>query len=226
MSAPSYVGVGAIAQAQNAVSVSWPSGHRPRDLGLLVIECSGLDDTANPEGWTHVAGSPLVDVASTAGSKFQVLWKRASSSAEAAVALPDLGDHTLACIAVFRGGPAGGDPFSAVTTSIKATASLTAGTPALTTTVPNTLVIGLISRPNDSGSAIFSVRHLALSAFAERFEAGTTQGNGGGFGLWTGIRATPGSGGGTGSGGFQSTSTTNCSYSLALPPERRITRIG
>lgn len=226
MSAPSYVGAGAIAQGAGAVSVAWPAGHRPRDLGLLVIECSGLDDTANPEGWSHVAGSPLVDVASTAGSKFQVLWKRATSSAEAAVALPDLGDHTLACIAVFLGGPAGGDPFSAVTTSIKATASLTAGSPAITTAVPNSMVIGLISRPNDSASAIFSVSNLALSAFTERFEAGTTQGNGGGFGLWTGIRAVAGAGGGTGSGGFQSTSTTNCSYSLALPPERRISRIG
>jgi hypothetical protein len=204
--------------------VSWPSGHRARDLGLLVIECSGLDATANPSGWSHVAGSPLVDVASTAGSKFQVLWKRASSSAEAAVALPDLGDHTLACIAVFRGGPAGGEPFSAVTTSLKSNASGFAGTPAITTAAANTLVLGLISRPNDSASAIFSVTNVALSSMVERFEVGTTQGDGGGFGLWSGLRVTPGEVGG--SGGFQSLLTTNCCYSLALPPERRITRIG
>lgn len=226
MAAPVYVGAGAIAQGVDGVSVAWPAGHRLRDLGLLVIECSGLDSTANPSGWSHVPGSPLVDGASVAGSTFQVLWKRAGSSAEVAVVLPNLGDHTLACIAVFRGGPAGGEPFSAVTTAIKAAASGFAGTPAITTTVPNTLVIGLISRPNDSASAAFSVTNLALSGMTERLDVGTSLGDGGGFGLWTGVRTTPGIGGGTGSGGFQTVSTTNCSYALALPPERRITRIG
>jgi hypothetical protein len=224
MAVPVYVGAGAIAQAQNAVSVAWPAGHRPRDLALLLIECSGLDATANPSGWSHVAGSPLVDVASTAGSKFQLLWKRATSSAEAAVSLPDLGDHTLACITVLRGGPPGGDPFSAVTTLLKTSASGFASTPAIVTTVPNTLVVSLISRPNDSATAIFSLTNVDLTAVVERFDTGTTQGDGGGFALWSATRAVPGSVGV--SGGFQNTVTTNCAYTLAMPPERRVTRIG
>lgn len=175
MSASVYVGVSAISRGTTTASVAWPAGHRPRDLALLLIECSSLHSTAKPRGWSHVAGSPLVEVASAAGSKFQLLWKRASSSAEAALSLPDLGDHTVACIAVFRGGPLGGNPFSVVSTLLKSSASCFASTPAIV----------------------------------------TTQGDGGGFGLWTGLRAVPAAVGV--SGGFQNTVTTNCAYTLALP---------
>lgn len=224
MSAPVYAGVGAIAASVGAQSVAWPAGHRPRDIGLLVIECSGLDATANPSGWNHVSGSPLVDVASTAGSKFQVLWKRATSTAEADVPLDDLGDHALACISVFRGGPLGGVPFSAVTTATKPTASGFASAPAITTTTPNTMVISLISRPNDSATAIFSITNAELTSNSERFEPGTALGNGGGFVLNTALDPVPGAVGVT--GGIQTVVTTTCSYTLALPPQRRVTRIG
>ena len=66
MPAPIYVGTGAIAQGRDALNVAWPSGHRPRDLALLIIQGSGQDVTANLSGWSHVSGSPLVDVATNA----------------------------------------------------------------------------------------------------------------------------------------------------------------
>ncbi len=224
MPAPAYVGAGVIAQGRAPLSVAWPPGHRPRDLGLLVVECSGGDATANLAGWSHVSGSPLVDVASDAGSKFQLLWRRATSSAEPSVALPDLGDHALACIVVIRGAPAGGSPFSAVTTAIKTSASGTTSLPAITTSAPNTLVLGLASRPNDSANASFSLSNPALTGFVEHLDIGTTQGDGGGFGVWSGIRATPGVV--PGSSGSQTPATTNCCISLAIPPGRRVSRCG
>lgn len=224
MPAPAYVGAGAIAQGRDALNVAWPAGHRPRDLALLIIQGSGQDATANLSGWSQVSGSPLVDVATNAGSKFQLLWRRASSSAEADAALPDLGDHTIACIAVFRGGPPGGTPFSAVTIAIKTSGSGTTTLPALTTAVPDTLVVGLASRPNDSANASFSLSNAALTELIEQLDVGTTQGNGGGFGLWTGIRLAPGVV--PGSSGSQNPSTTNCCFSLAIPPDRRVSRCG
>ena len=154
------------------------------------------------------------------GSKFQLLWRRATTSAEADAALPDLGDHTIACIGVFRGVPPGGTPFSAVTTAIKSSGSGTTTLPSLTTTVPDTLVVGLASRPNDSANASFSLTNAALTELIEQLDTGTTQGNGGGFGLWTGVRVTPSAV--PGSSGSQNPSTTNCCFSLAIPPERRV----
>lgn len=224
MPAPTYVGAGAIAQGRDALNVAWPAGHRPRDLALLIIQGSGQDATANLSGWAHVSGSPLVDVATNAGSKFQLLWRRASSSTEADAALPDLGDHTIACIVVIRGGDLGASPFTAVTTAIKSSGSGTTTLPAITTTVPDTLVVGLASRPNDSANASFSLSNPDLTAFSEQLDTGTTQGNGGGFGLWTGVRATPGTV--AGSSGSQNPSTTNCCISLAVAPERRVSRTG
>ena len=224
MPAPTYVGAGLIAQGRDALNVAWPAGHRPRDLALLIIQGSGQDATANLSGWSHVSGSPLVDVATNAGSKFQLLWRRATTSAEADAALPDLGDHTIACIVVIRGGDLGASPFTAVTTAIKSSGSGTTTLPSLTTTVPDTLVVGLASRPNDSANASFSLTNAALTDLIEQLDTGTTQGNGGGFGLWTGIRVTPGAV--PGSSGSQNPSTTNCCISLAIAPERRVSRCG
>ena len=224
MPAPAYVGAGAIAQGRGALTVTWPAGHRPRDLALLILQGSGQDDTADLNGWSHVDGSPLEDVGGKSGSTFQLLWKRASSSAEPALALPDLGDHTIACIALFRGGPPGGSPFSLVTTAIKCSGSGTTTLPALTTSVPDTLVVGLASRPNDSANASFSLSNAALTELTEQLDVGTTQGNGGGFGMWTGTRVTPGVV--AGSSGSQNPSTTNCCFSLAIPPDRRVSRCG
>jgi hypothetical protein len=224
MPAPAYVGAGAIAQGRGALTVTWPAGHRPRDLALLILQGSGQDDNADVNGWSQVSGSPLVDVASKSGSKFQLLWKRATSSGEPALALPDLGDHTIACIALFRGGSPGGSPFSAVTTAIKTSSSGTITLPALTTAVPDTLVVGLASRPNDSANASFSLSNPGLTAFSEHLDTGTTHGNGGGFGLWIGIREVPGAVPGT--SGNQNPSTTNCCFSLAIPPDRRVSRCG
>ncbi|MFO7628883.1 MAG: hypothetical protein R6W06_05085 [Prochlorococcaceae cyanobacterium] len=110
-----------------------------------------------------------------------------------------------------------------MSTALKTSASGFASTPAIVTTVPNTLVVSLCSRPNDSATASFSITNVDLTAVVERFEAGSTQGDGGGFGLWSGLRAVPGAVGV--SGGFQNTVTTNCAYTLALPPERRATRL-
>ena len=95
MATPAFQAVGTQVAGTAAITVAWPT-HLANDIGLLVIEKSGNDTTiniTNPSGWAQVPGSPVVNVASTAGSKLQVWWKRAASSSETSVSVPDGGDH-------------------------------------------------------------------------------------------------------------------------------------
>lgn len=226
MSAPLFLTAGAVVSDSRKLNVAWPGGHRSRDLGLLILETAAGDATVNPAGWSHVAGSPLVDVTGGAGSKFQLLWKQAASDAEPDVSVPDGGDHSLACIAVFRGGPLGGLPFSAVATATKPSASTLATLPPVGVSVPNTLVLLLCSRPNDNNStSTYGVPvNGALTQLVKRLEGGSSQGNGGGFALFTGLMTTPGPVPATTVS--QIVSTTNACFSLALPPMRRFARTG
>jgi len=231
MSAPTFVGAGAVVAGTGAVTVAWPAGHRALDLGLLIVESSALDANATPQDWSvaqdwrAVAGSPLVDVATAAGSRLQLLWKRAVTGLESAVTLADPGDHSIACLVVLRGGSPVGEPFSAVATAIKSSASTLATLPPLTVATTNSLVLLLCSRPNDSNNtSVFSNPvNGSLTQLSKRLEAGSNSGDGGGFALFTGLQETPGVVPATTVN--QSVSTTNACYSLSLPPARRIARI-
>jgi hypothetical protein len=226
MAAPVFLAAGPVVTDNRRLTVAWPAGHRARDLGLLILETAAGDATVNLSGWTHVSGSPLVDVTGGAGSKFQILWKVASGVTEPAVSIADGGDHGLACIALFRGGPLGGQPFTAVGTAIKVSASAMATLPSVAVSVPNSLVLLLCSRPNDSNSTTTfgDPINAVLTQLGKRVEAGSISGNGGGFALFTGVMTTPGMVPATTVS--QTVSTTNTCFSLALPPMRRLIRTG
>lgn len=196
MATPAFQAVGTQVAGTAAITVAWPT-HLANDIGILVIEKSGNDTTiniTNPSGWAQVPGSPVVDVASTAGSKLQVWWKRAASSSETSVSVPDGGDHQIARIFTFRHCITTGNPWDVTTTGTKTTASTTATVPAVTTTVADTLITMIVGRPNDNGSTThFDVPVNAnLTGLAECEEAGSTQGNGGGFVVSCGVKATAG----------------------------------
>jgi len=226
MAAPLFLAAGPLVSDIRRLTVAWPAGHRARDLGLLILETAAGDASVHLSGWTHVAGSPLVDVTGGAGSRFQLLWKIASGVAEPVVSIADGGDHSLACIAVFRGGPLGGPPFSAVASATKTSASTLATLPAVAVSVPNTLVLLLCSRPNDNNSTSTYGEPLnaSLTQLAKRVEAGSSSGNGGGFALFTGVMTTPGLVPATSVS--QAVATTNACFSLALPPMQRLIRSG
>jgi hypothetical protein len=196
MATPNFQAVGAQVASANATSVSWPA-HLADDIGILVIETSGNGTTLNivtPSNWAAVPGSPVTDLATTAGSKLQVWWKRASSSSEGNVSIPDSGDHQIARIYTFRNCIATGDPWDVTTTGNKTTASTTATVPAVETTVDDTLIVMIVGRPNDNASTThFGVpANSNLTDLADRGEAGAITGNGGGFVLATGVKAAAG----------------------------------
>jgi hypothetical protein len=209
-----------------AQAIAWPT-HQTDDIGLLVIETSGDGATLNittPTGWQAVPGSPVTDLATTAGSKLQVWWKRAASASEGAVTVPDSGDHQTARIFTFRNCIATGNPWDVTTTGNKTTASTTATVPAVTTTVADTLITMIVSRPNDNASTIhFGVPVNAnLTGLGEAGEGAGTPGNGGGFVVSYGVKATAGN---TGTSTMTKIASTTDTYMvIALKGEPTLTR--
>lgn len=226
--APVFQAVGAQQNSTGAtVSVAWPT-HLTNDIGLVVIETSGNSATLTPPaGWAAIPGTPVTDVATIAGSKLHVWWKRAASAAEAAVATGAATDHIVARLCTFRGCVTTGNPWNVTTTGTKTTASTTATVPSLTTTLDDTLITMIVGRPDDSSSVThFGVPvNAGLTGLAEATEAGTINGNGGGFVVSYGIESTPGS---TGTSTLSKTASTTDTYVvLALKaPTELITTVG
>jgi hypothetical protein len=196
--APVFQAVGTAQSGTGALTVAWPT-HLTNDIGILVIETGGDDTTLSitaPTGWVAIAGSPVIDVATAAGSKLQVWWKRAASAAETSVTVPDSGNHQVAAIYTFRGCIPTGNPWNVATTGTKTTASTTATVPSLTTTVPGTLFVAIVGRPDDSASTTHfgTLTNTNLTGNASAGEAGTTSGHGGGFvveyGTFVGVGST------------------------------------
>jgi len=215
--APTYQAVGtAIASTGASVNVAWPT-HLTNDIGLVVIETSGNSATLTPPtGWVAIPGTPVTDVATTAGSKLHVWWKRAASNAESSVATGAATDHIVARLYTFRGCITTGNPWNVTTTGTKTTASTTATVPALVTTLDDTLITMIVGRPDDNSSPThFGVPvNSNLTGLAEATETGTTNGNGGGFVVSYGVKSTPGD---TGTSTLtKSASTTDTYVVLAL----------
>jgi hypothetical protein len=216
--APVFQAAGTAQSGINALTVAWPS-HLTNDIGILVIETGGEGATLSitaPTGWVAITGSPVTDVATTAGSKLQVWWKRAASAAETSVTVPDSGDHQVAMIYTFRGCITTGNPWDVATTGNKTTASTTATVPSLTTTVQDTLLVAIIGRPDDSASTTHfgTLTNANLTGIASAGEAGTQSGHGGGFVLEYGAFLGPGS---TGTSTATKTASTTDTYmALAL----------
>lgn len=211
--APTFQLAGTAQSGINALTVAWPT-HLTNDIGILVIETGGEGTTLSitaPAGWTAVTGSPVTGVATVAGSKLQVWWKRAASGAETSVTVPDSGDHQVARIFTFRGCRTSGNPWDVTTTGTKTTASTTATVPSLTTTVADTLYVAIVGRPDDSASTTHfgTLVNSNLTAIGAAGEAGTTSGHGGGFVVEYGTFAGPGS---TGTGTLSKTASTTDTY--------------
>lgn len=219
-----------LAQAQGAVvtnatgaaqSVAWPT-HQANDIGILVVEGGG-DSTVQPapSGWSQIGD--VRDVASSAGSRLRVYWRRASGSAEPNVTTYATADHQLARIVTFRGAIETGSPVDDMATGTKAVASTTAILPSVDTTVLAAMVVWVAGRPDDSASTTHfgTPVNAGLTAIDAGAEAGTTNGNGGGFVIAWGTMATPGTVGTTTM--TKSASTTDTLATFALKPQPIIT---
>lgn len=223
--APTIESIRAPGSSTLAFSVSNITANQD-DILVAIIEHSG-DDTPiapTPDGviggtFQAITGSPVIDIASIAGSQLSIWWLRcASTFTSRTVTINDSGDHQLATVMVVRGCTTTGDPWDITSTDTKVVASTTASAPAATTTVSNTLVVSVVSRANDSSSAAAfgTPTNSVLTDFTDRGEGGTTSGNGGGFVITSGVKQIPGD---TGVTSFAAApDTTNAAITIAFKP--------
>lgn len=189
--APAFQAAGAAVSGTGAVSPAWPA-HQAGDIALLFVESAGgqAATLSVPAGFAPVAGSPQATGATTTGTRLTVFWARATSAAMAAPTVADPGDHVYARILTYRGAIATGDPWDATGGGVRDNTVTLTG---LTTSVANTRIVQAVTRETDSTAASFSAQaNPSLSGIAERSDGGTTSGDGGGFAVWDGVKATAG----------------------------------
>ena len=217
MAVPTFQAAGTAIGAKGAVSPAWPA-HAVNDIALLFVESTGgqVATLSTPAGFVAVTNSPQATGATTAGTQITVFWARATSTTMAAPTVADPGDHVYARILTYRSVVGTGNPWDITGGGVKAATSTSVTVTGVTTTVADTLIVQAVARDNDSAAAAFSAQaNSNLTGIVERSDAGTTQGNGGGFGVWDGVKATAGA---TGDTTATVTSSINAFLTIALKP--------
>lgn len=215
--APAFQAAGAAVSAAAPVTPAWPA-HAIDDIALLFIESTGGQPAtlSTPAGFVAVLNSPQATGAGTAGTRLTVFWARATSTAMASPTVANPGNHVYAQILTYRAVYASGNPWDVTGGGVKAAASTTVTVTGVTTTVANTLIVQAVARDNNSAAAAFSLQTNGnLTGIAERSDAGTVSGNGGGFAVWDGVKAAAGA---TGNTTATVTSSINAFLTVALRP--------
>lgn len=190
---PTFVAAGAQANGTGDVTPALYTGHTLDDILVLAVQ-SNNQTAAAPAGWTRMGPAAGIGTAAAAGAtRLTMFWKRHDGS-ETDPTVTDTGDHTLAFTFGIRGCPTSGDPFRNIGATRKVTASTTSTGSAGATPADNCMIVQLFATALDTGSAAFSSpTNATLSSVTERADVATTDGNGGGIGLITGVLATAGS---------------------------------
>lgn len=225
MAAPSYVATGALLSTINDGVFSWPAGHEAGDIGLLIVETPDNATAALgvAAGFQQLPESPVIGGSGSTGTRLTAFWCRADQTtmdgnggSMPSVTVTDPGNHVIGAIHTFRGCVPTGDPWDIVVADDKGTASTSASAPGGTTTANDCLIVSVVSHELDSASAQFSDwANADLTDLQERFDAGGTSGNGGGYALVTGVKATAGAFGDTTA---TVTNSVNASLTIALRP--------
>lgn len=183
---PQFISAGTMAEGTGAVVPGLPSLLQPNDIMLLFVETAN-EAVSTPSGWAAVADSPQ----GITTTRLTVFWKRATG-ADTAPTVADPGDHAIAQILSFRYCVNTGDPWD-VTSGNTGASSTSVSIPGDTTTVVNTLVVVAVSNATDSATAQTSgFTNADLANLTELVDVNTSQGNGGGFAVAAGQKASIG----------------------------------
>jgi MSHA biogenesis protein MshQ len=215
VAAPAFEAAGTAVGGTGAVSPAWPA-HAAGDIALLFVETTGGQTAtlSTAAGFVEITGSPQATGTTTNGTRITVFWARATTAAMASPTVAGPGDHVYAQILTYRGAAATGNPWNVTGGGVKATASTSVTVTGVTTTVADTLIVQAVARDNDSAAAAFSaLANANLTSLTEQTDAGTTSGNGGGFVVWDGVKASAGA---TGNTTATVTSSVNAFISIAL----------
>lgn len=230
--APTYQAAGAAVEAGGnnnntttySVSPAWPA-HQINDIALLFVETAeGRDVTlTTPAGFAEVPGSPQATGSGTSGTRLTVYWARATSTSMPTPTL-SAANHIYARILTYRGVITSGNPWDVTGGGVKTASTNTVTVSGVTTTADDTLIVQAVAHDRDNASAHFSNQTNAnLTGITERTDGGTAGGNGGGFAVWDGVKATAGPTGNTTAS--ITNNVVNAFLTLALKPAPTVTAI-
>jgi hypothetical protein len=191
MPAPNFQAQGAAVGSVGAATVSWPA-HQTNDIGVLFVESANEAVTlTTASGFVEGPNSPqgIGTAADVAATRLTWFWCRATSGTMADVVVADAGDHVVCRIETLRGCIQSGNPYN-VTAGDTGASSTAITNPAVTTTVPNTLILLAASTCTDTATGQFSNwANSNLTGVTLQCNLGSISGNGGGFGITTGTFA-------------------------------------
>lgn len=168
-------------------SVPWPT-HASGDFGLLFVEHPTLTITT-PSGWTAVAGMPVIHT--TTAVRLSVFYRFATSGAEGNAAITGSADHNWAVIVTYTGvNTLNPIHLLGIGDTVSATSQ---NAPGMTTQLPDCMVVSAFAWAADNAGPLSSGEvNSTLGSVAERYDAGTITGNGGGLVIVDGTKSAEG----------------------------------
>lgn len=199
MTNPVWGGIGSLVSGTTGSVTPVAPAHVAGDWLFIVAEHANASNGITPTlggGSAFTLRGAQTNVTTTSGL---ALWRAKATSSS--MTIPAIGgnagqDHISALVFVVSGlqNEVGDDPSASFVVNNLAGAASTSQTASTLGAVnaTNALIIDIVSRSNDLATANFSNwTNSALANLTERFDAGTIDGNGGGFGINTGELAAP-----------------------------------
>jgi hypothetical protein len=191
MPAPAFVAAGTQFANQNAVSAPLPAGAAAGHFNLLVVETSN-EPLPALSGWLNV-GSGSINIAVTSVTALTARY-RIMVGGDTAPTVPDSGDHQVGRIFGFSGvdtaSPFDGTPVFATDNGTSATVNF----PTLTTTGADRLIVHVAVSGFDNATSQMSgaATNANLTGLTNRGNGWVITGLGGGYAVFTGVKATAG----------------------------------
>lgn len=175
-----------------AITPAWPT-HAINDLGIMVVETTPADSAPGTvTNWTQLTGSPLSQAGGSTQTRLSVYWKIATSASEAAPSVSNGGEHIVAVVFTIRGVKVS-DPFDVTAITQTKTVSTACSINGVNATEGGNDVVYVACRGSDvTINQYASAANANLTGSLEKYDDGTTLGNGGGFGIFSGNLAAAG----------------------------------
>lgn len=188
MTAPAFVAAGTPnSGTTGSVTYAHPAGLVDGDVEIAALESAATAGVVTPAAWVDVAGSPRAQGSNTLA--VNALLHRYASGDIALVGAAS-GNHQTGVVVAFRG-CASGDPVD--TTSNTSGNSAAPTGLGVTTTVADCRVVWIAVWGADDATPQYSnVANSSLSGIIVHAQSGTTNGNGGGVLVASGVKTTAG----------------------------------
>jgi hypothetical protein len=193
MPLPTIVAVGAVsAVTTGACTPAVHAGNLADDLQLLFIEAANEPLNAIT-GFTRI-GSTAVVQSTGLVTDLSAFWKRSVGGDAAPSITSTPQDHLSGVIIGVRGAVTTGLPINIFATGVDNTTVTTFSIPGATTSVADCLVFAGLTTGADTNTAQLSgsFTNASLGGLTTRVNAWTVSGNGGGFAVCSGTKATVG----------------------------------